>query len=319
MNMEKTNQNLRVLVTGGAGYIGSILVPSLLKKSYEVTVLDNLMHSQHPLLECCADSKFDFIKGDICDYSLMNKLIPKFDIIIPLAAIVGAPACKINPTVTKLVNYNAYVSMIKTLSPSQMILFPTTNSGYGIGEKDIYCTEESPLSPISEYGRTKVEIENLLLDKGTAITFRLATVFGMSLRMRMDLLVNDFTYRAYKDGSITLFEEHFRRNYIHIRDVAKAFVFGIDNYDKMKGQPFNVGLSSANLTKRQLCEKIKEYLPEFYIHSAAVGEDPDKRDYLVSNEKIESLGWKPDHTLDMGIRELLKGYKILKPNKFANV
>ena len=200
-----------------------------------------------------------------------------------------------------------------------MILFPTTNSGYGIGEKDAYCTEESPLRPISEYGRTKVQIEGLLLDKGTAITFRLATVFGMSPRMRMDLLVNDFTYRAYKDGVITLFEEHFRRNYIHIRDVAKAFIFGIENYDNMKGQPFNVGLSSANLTKRQLCEKIKEYLPEFYIHSAAVGEDPDKRDYLVSNEKIESLGWKPDYTLDTGIQELLKGYKILKPNKFANI
>ena len=309
----------KILVTGGAGYIGSILVPGLLVKGYEVTVVDNLMHSQHSLLECCADSKFDFIKGDICDDSLMNELIPKFDIIIPLAAIVGAPACKINPTVTKLVNYDAYVGMIKTISPSQMILFPTTNSGYGIGEKDAYCTEESPLRPISEYGRTKVQIEGLLLDKGTAITFRLATVFGMSPRMRMDLLVNDFTYRAYKDGVITLFEEHFRRNYIHIRDVAKAFIFGIENYDNMKGQPFNVGLSSANLTKRQLCEKIKEYLPEFYIHSAAVGEDPDKRDYLVSNEKIESLGWKPDYTLDTGIQELLKGYKILKPNKFANI
>ena len=309
----------KILITGGAGYIGSILVPVILEKGYEVTVVDNLMHSQNSLLECCANSKFDFIKGDICDDSLMNELIPRFDIIIPLAAIVGSPACKINPTVTKLVNYDAYVSMIKSISPSQMILFPTTNSGYGIGEKDAYCTEESPLRPISEYGRTKVEIENLLLDKGTAITFRLATVFGMSPRMRMDLLVNDFIYRAYKDGFIILFEEHFRRNYIHIRDVAKAFIFGIENYEKMKGQPFNVGLSSANLTKRQLCEKINEYLPEFYIHSAAVGEDPDKRDYLVSNEKIESLGWKPDHSLDMGIQELLKGYKILKPNKFANV
>ena len=309
----------KILITGGAGYIGSILVPAILEKGYQITVVDNLMHSQNSLLECCANPKFDFNKGDICDDTLMNELIPKFDIVIPLAAIVGAPACKINPTVTKLVNHDAYVSMIKTVSPSQMILFPTTNSGYGIGEKDAYCTEESPLRPISEYGRTKVEIENLLLEKGTAITFRLATVFGMSPRMRMDLLVNDFTYRAYKDGFIILFEEHFRRNYIHIRDVAKAFIFGIENYDKMKGQPFNVGLSSANLTKRQLCEKIKEYLPEFYIHSAAVGEDPDKRDYLVSNEKLESLGWMPDHTLDMGILELLKGYKILKPNRFANV
>ena len=310
---------LKILVTGGAGYLGSIIVPELLVQGHKVTAFDSLMHGQNPLLECCANPKFDFIKGDICDESLMAELITQFDVIIPLAAIVGAPACKINPTVTKLVNYDANMNIVKNTSTSQLVIFPTTNSGYGISEKAAYCTEESPLRPISEYGRTKVEVEKALLEKGTAITFRLATVFGMSPRMRMDLLVNDFVYRAYNDRFIILFEEHFRRNYIHIRDVAKAFIFGIDNYDKMKGQPFNIGLSSANLTKRQLCEKIKEYFPEFYIHSAAVGEDPDKRDYLVSNEKIESLGWKPDHTLDMGIQELLKGYKIIKPNRFANV
>jgi nucleoside-diphosphate-sugar epimerase len=249
----------------------------------------------------------------------MTKLIAQFDLIIPLAAIVGAPACKINPTVTKLVNYDAQINMVKKLSPSQMVIFPTTNSGYGIGEKNTFCTEESPLRPISEYGRTKVEVEKALLDKGNAVTYRLATVFGMSPRMRMDLLVNDFTYRAHKDRFIILFEEHFRRNYIHIRDVAKAFIFAIDNFNKMKGDPYNAGLSSANLTKRQLCEKIKEYVPDFYIHSAPIGQDPDKRDYIVSNEKLESLGWHPDYTLDMGIVELLKGYKILKPNKFTNV
>jgi nucleoside-diphosphate-sugar epimerase len=205
------------------------------------------------------------------------------------------------------------------ISASQMVIFPTTNSGYGVGEKDAFCTEESPLRPISEYGRAKVEVEKALLDKGNAVTYRLATVFGMSPRMRMDLLVNDFTYRAYKDRFIILFEEHFRRNYIHIKDVAKAFLFAIDHFDKMKGEPFNAGLSSANLTKRQLCEKIKKYIPDFYIHSAPVGEDPDKRDYIVSNEKLESFGWHPDYTLDMGIIELLKGYKILRPNRFANV
>ena len=311
--------DLRILVTGGAGYIGSILVPELLAQDSTVTVLDSLIHGQNPLLECCSNPKFNFIKGDICDQDLMTELISRFDLIIPLAAIVGAPACKINPTLTRLVNYDTHMKLVKMISPSQMVIFPTTNSGYGIGEKDTFCTEESPLRPISEYGRTKVEVEKALLDKGNAVTYRLATVFGMSPRMRMDLLVNDFTYRAYKDRFIILFEEHFRRNYIHIKDVAKAFIFAINNFNKMKGEPFNAGLSSANLTKRQLCEKIKEYVPDFYIHSAPIGEDPDKRDYVVSNKKLESLGWHPDYTLDMGIVELLKGYKILKPNKFANV
>lgn len=311
--------DLRILVTGGAGYIGSVLVPELLSRGYIVTVLDALVHAQNSLLECCSNPRFDFIKGDICDHDLMMQLIGKFDIIIPLAAIVGAPACKINPTLTRLVNYDAHMKLIKSLSPSQMVIFPTTNSGYGVGEKDTFCTEATPLRPISEYGRTKVEIERALLDKGSAVTYRLATVFGMSPRMRMDLLVNDFTYRAFKDRFIILFEEHFRRNYIHIRDVAKAFLFAIDNFNKMMGEPFNVGLSSANLTKRQLCEKIKKYVPDFYIHSAPVGEDPDKRDYIVSNEKLESLGWCADYSLDMGIIELLKGYKILRPNKYSNV
>jgi nucleoside-diphosphate-sugar epimerase len=311
--------NLKILVTGGAGYIGSILVPELLIQGYAVTVLDSLMHGQNPLLECCANPKFDFIKGDICDEGLISELIPQFDVILPFAAIVGAPACKINPSVTRLVNYDAHMNIVRQTSPSQIVIFPTTNSGYGIGEKNAYCSEESPLRPISEYGRAKVEVEKAFLDKRNAVTYRLATVFGMSPRMRMDLLVNDFTYRAYRDRSIILFEEHFRRNFIHIRDVAKAFAFAIENYDKMKGEPFNAGLSSANLTKRQLCEKIREYVPEFYIHPAPVGEDPDKRDYIVSNEKLKSLGWQPDYTLDMGIVELLKGYKILKPNRFANV
>ena len=271
------------------------------------------------LLECCADANFDFIKGDICDEAILSSLIKKHDVIIPLAAIVGAPACKVNPSLTKLVNYDAQMKIIDLLSPQQKVVFPTTNSGYGIGEKNSFCTEKSPLRPVSEYGKHKVEIEKALLDKGSAITFRLATVFGISPRMRMDLLVNDFTYRAFKDRFIVLFEEHFRRNYIHVRDVAGAFIFGLENYEKMKGEPFNVGLSSANLTKRQLCEKIKDFVPDFYIHSAPIGEDPDKRDYVVSNEKIESLGWMPAHSLESGIQELLKGYRLLKPNQFTNV
>ena len=308
----------KILVTGGAGYIGSILVPTLLAKGYSVTVLDSLLFNQASLLDCCVNPNFDFIKGDICDETLISSLIPKFDIVIPLAAIVGAPACKINPTVTRLVNYNAHMNIVKLIASTQMVIFPCTNSGYGIGEKDAYCTEESPLKPISEYGKNKVAIEKGFLEIGNAVTLRLATVFGISPRMRMDLLVNDFVYKAMKDSSIILFEEHFRRNYIHIRDVAKAFIFAIENNDRMKGEPFNVGMSAANLTKRQLCEKIKEYIPDLYIHSAPIAEDPDKRDYLVSNEKIESLGWRPDFTLDDGIIELLKGYRIIKPNQIAN-
>ena len=309
----------KIFVTGGAGYIGSILVPMLLRNGYRVTVFDSLLFNQSSLLDCCADPNFNFVKGDICDIELINQLLPQFDVILPLAAIVGAPACKINPALTNLVNYDAHMNIVRNISTNQVAIFPTTNSGYGIGGDDSYCTEETPLRPISEYGKTKVKIEQAFLDRGNAVTFRLATVFGMSPRMRMDLLVNDFTYRAVRDKSIVLFEEHFRRNYIHVRDVAKAFVFGIDNYQQMVGEPYNVGLTSANLTKRQLCEAIKVFVPELHIHSAPIGEDPDKRDYLVSNEKIETLGFSPDCTLELGIQELLKGYKILKPNRFSNL
>ena len=308
-----------ILVTGGAGYIGSTLVPVLLNQGYKVTIIDSLIFNQSSLLDCCADPNFEFIRADICDHDLVNGILFEYDIVIPLAAIVGAPACERNPSLTRLVNFDAHMNIVDNVSSDQMVFFPTTNSGYGIGKKDAYCTEETPLRPISEYGRMKVEIEKAFLDKGNAVTFRLATVFGMSSRMRMDLLVNDFVYRAVNDRSLVLFEEHFRRNYIHVRDVAKAFLFGIENYEKMKGEPYNVGLSSANLTKRQLAEKIQEYVPKLYIHSAEIGEDPDKRDYIVSNEKIESLGWKPDYTLDDGIQELIKGYKIIHPNSFANV
>ncbi len=309
----------KVLVTGGAGYLGSILVPALLAKGYAVTVLDGLIYQQAPLLDCCSNPGFQFIKGDIADEALMRDLLAKVDIVIPLAAIVGAPACKANPTITRLVNLEAQLGMVKMISKGQMVFFPTTNSGYGIGAKDGFCTEASPLRPLSEYGRMKVEVEKALLQRGNAVTFRLATVFGMSPRMRMDLLVNDFTYRAYRDGAIILFEEHFRRNFIHVRDVAHAFLFGIEHYDRMKGEPYNVGLSSANLSKRQLCEKIKEHIPNFYIHAAPVGEDPDKRDYLVSNAKIEALGWRPQFSLDDGIEELIKGFQILRLSLYANV
>ena len=311
--------NETILIPGGAGYIGSTLVPTLLKQGFSVTVVDSLIFNQTALLDCCADTNFEFVMGDICDHDLVNSLLPNFDIIIPLAAIVGAPACKRNPSLSRLVNYDAHMNIVRNISSQQKVLFPTTNSGYGIGDKSDYCTEETPLRPISEYGRNKVEVEKAFLDKGNAVTFRLATVFGMSPRMRTDLLVNDFVYRSVKDQALVLFEEHFRRNFIHVRDVASAFLFGIKNFERMNGQPYNVGLSSANLTKRQLAEKIKKQVPNLYIHSAEIGEDPDKRDYIVSNDKIESLGWAPSHTLEDGIRELIKGYKIIRPNRFANV
>lgn len=309
----------RILVTGGAGYLGSILVPALLEQGYSVTVLDSLIFRQNSLFECCARPGFDFVKGDICDADLVRSLVARHDVVIPLAAIVGAPACKANPSLTRLVNNEAQKSILAAVSTHQRVILPTTNSGYGVGEKDAFCTEESPLRPLSQYGKDKVEIEQLWLERGCAVTLRLATVFGMSPRMRLDLLVNDFTYRAFRDRFIVLFEEHFRRNYIHVRDVAKAFLFALGNHDKMKGQAYNVGLSSANITKRELCEKIKTYVPDFYIHSAPVGEDPDKRDYLVSNEKIEALGWRPDQDLDSGILELLKGFKMLQANSYSNV
>lgn len=310
---------MHILVTGGAGYLGSTLVPSFLARGFDVTVVDNLLYGQAPLLDCCHYAGFRFIKGDICDTALMDKVLAKADVIIPLAAIVGAPACKLNPLLTRLVNLEAPLRMLKKLSSAQRLLFPTTNSGYGIGEKDAYCTEESPLKPISEYGRTKVEVEKACLDTGNAVTFRLATVFGVSPRMRMDLLVNDFTWQAHKNRALVLFEQDFRRNYIHVRDVAMTFLWGLDHYEQMRGQPYNAGLSEANLTKRQLAEKIAEHVPGLYIHAAEIGEDPDKRDYIVSNAKLESFGWKPQHTLDMGIRELLKAYAILKPNQYGNV
>ena len=309
----------RVLVTGGAGYLGTTLVPILLQKGFRVTVLDNLMYGQCVLLECCSNPNFEFIKGDIRDFGTVKRLVSQSDVVIPLASIVGAPACAQNPANARLVNFDAHLNIAKNTSQDQRVLFPTTNSGYGVGEDNRLCTEQSPLRPVSEYGQTKVEVEAAFLEHCNAITYRLATVFGVSARMRMDLLVNDFVYRALKDKALILFEEHFRRNYIHVKDVSKAFLFGLDNFDQMTGEPFNVGLSSANLTKRELAERIKMHLPDLYIHSASIGEDPDKRDYLVSNEKLESLGWQPDWDLDKGINELIKGYGIMRPNIFANV
>jgi len=309
----------RILITGGAGYIGSILTLQLLRIGHRVTVVDNLMYRQVSLLECFGDKNFQFVKADAADEQTMAPLLAQADTVIPLAAIVGAPACSLNPSLARLVNYDAVKLVLKLTSSQQKILFPNTNSGYGVGEKGKFCTEESPLRPVSLYGKLKVQIEEELLASGRAVCFRLATVFGVSPRMRLDLLVNDFTYRAVNDRAIVLFEEHFKRNFIHIQDVAEAFLFGLNHFDKMKGQTFNVGLSEANLSKRELCEKIKHYIPDLYIHGASIGADPDQRDYIVSNEKLERLGWKPKKTLDDGIQELIRAYRMIKNIQYTNI
>jgi len=310
---------MNILVTGAAGYIGSVLVPILLKEGYRVVALDNFMYNQASLLDCCYDEKLTVIRGDVRDKELISRCLKNVDAICPLACITGAPACDRDPVAARTTNLDAVRMLSELRSKEQVIIFPTTNSGYGVGQEGIYCTEETPLNPVSLYGRLKVEIENSLLDAGNCITLRLATAFGVSPRMRIDLLVNDFTYRAVTDRIVVLFEAHFKRNYIHLRDIAKAFIHCLENFDKMKDEPYNVGLSDANLSKWELCEEIKKQVPDFYFVEAKVGEDPDKRNYIVSNDKIERTGFKPDVSLQAGIAELIKGYQIIRKNQFSNV
>jgi nucleoside-diphosphate-sugar epimerase len=308
-----------ILVTGGAGYLGSILVPELLKLGHKVTVLDSFMFAQNSLSEVCYLDDFNVVRGDARDENLLKKLTQNVDIVIPLAALVGAPLCNRDEIGTISTNRDAVGTLSRVLSKEQRILMPVTNSGYGIGEDGVYCTEETPLRPISTYGKTKVEAEAIILERENSISFRLATVFGMSPRMRLDLLVNDFTYRAVKDGFIVIFEGHFKRNYIHIRDVARAFIHGIDHFESMRGEAYNVGLSDANLSKLELCAKIKEQVPNFTIMEAPIGKDPDQRNYIVSNDKIEATGFKPAFSLERGIKELIKGYTIINNSKYSNV
>lgn len=310
---------MKILITGAAGYIGSILVPELLRQGYEVIAIDNFMYSQTSLLECCSNRKFDIIRGDVRDKNLISRYVKQVDVIFPLACLTGAPLCDRDPFTARAVNLDAIRMLIKISHKSQRIIFPTTNSGYGIGEKGAFCDEDTPLKPISLYGRLKVQAEKALLERGNSITLRLATAFGMSPRMRLDLLVNDFTYRALFDHFIVLFEADFKRNYIHVRDVARAFIHSLKNFDKMKDNPYNVGLSDCNISKRELCEEIKKVIPDFYIVESPIGEDPDKRDYIVSNTKIEATGFRPKISLNEGIRELAKGYQIIRRNQYANI
>jgi len=310
---------MKILVTGAAGYIGSILVPTLLKQGYEVIAVDNFMYNQASLLDCCHDDKLTIIRSDARDKELISGCLRRADAIFPLACLTGAPLCDKDPVSARSTNLDAIKMILDLRSQNQIIIFPNTNSGYGIGEKGTQCTEETPLTPLSFYSRLKVEAEKLILDAGNAITLRLATAFGISPRMRLDLLVNDFTYRAVTDHFIILFEAHFKRNYIHVRDVAKAFIHCLANFARMKNEPYNVGLSDANMSKWELCEEIKKQVPDFYFIEAKIGEDPDKRDYIVSNAKIEATGFRPDVSLQNGIGELIKGYQIVRGNRFSNV
>jgi len=309
---------MKILVTGGAGYIGSVLIGRLLEMGITVTVVDNLMYRQTSLLHYLTDPNFTFVRGDVRDERLIRELVSGKDFILPLAAIVGAPACERDPELSTSINLHAIKMINRLRGKNQGIIFPTTNSGYGTTAGETYCTEETELAPISLYGKNKVEAEKLLLDSGNVITLRFATVFGLSPRMRLDLLVNDFTYRALKDGFLVIFEKHFKRNYLHIQDAAECFACCIEHFDRMKGEPYNVGLNEANLSKEELALTIKKYLPDLYIHFAEIGSDPDKRNYIVSNEKINKKGFHAVHSLDEGIQQLIQGYAMIGKSDMYN-
>lgn len=308
----------KILVTGGAGYIGSVLVGRLLEAGMSVMVVDNLMYRQTSLLRYFDNARFSFVRGDAKDERLMRDHIRDRDFILPLAAIVGAPACARDPELSTSVNLHAVAMLNKLRAASQAVIFPTTNSGYGTTSGETYCTEETPLAPISLYGKDKVEAERILLDSGNAITLRFATVFGVSPRMRLDLLVNDFTFRALRDRYLVIFEKDFKRNFLHIIDAAECFLFCIENFDRMMNEPYNVGLNEANISKEELALSIKRQIPDLYIHFAEVGSDPDKRNYIVSNEKINRKGFKAVHSLDEGISQLIQAYQMIGKSDMYN-
>jgi nucleoside-diphosphate-sugar epimerase len=308
-----------VLVTGGAGYLGSILVEHLLRAGFQVTVVDNLMYRQQSLFHFAAEKRFEFFLGDSRDEAMMRERVKTADVLIPLAAVVGAPACRRDPVAARTTNLEAIQMLNRIRSRDQLLVYPNTNSGYGAQSGEVYCTEETPLEPISFYGRTKTQAELELLQSPNVITLRLATVFGASPRMRLDLLVNHFVHAAVTDGYLIIFEKEFKRNYIHIRDVADCFLFSIDNASRMTGRPYNAGLDKANLSKEELAEKVRRYVPGFFVHHAEVGSDPDKRNYIVSNQRLREAGFEARRSLDDGIRELLKAYRMLGRAELKNV
>lgn len=309
----------KILITGGAGYIGSVLVPMLLRAGHEVTVIDSFLYRQSSLIDCCKYNSFSIINGDCRSKEVLKKALFEKEFIFPLAAIVGFPACDKDNTAAISINQTAVEMLLSLREKEQKVIFPCTNSGYGLGQGQNFCTEESPILPISLYGKTKMAAEKAVLQAGNSVTFRFATLFGASPRMRTDLLVNDFVYRAVYDRSLIVFEGNFKRNFLHVRDAAHAFIFAVENFDKMNGQTYNCGLSNANLSKLELCEIIKSLIPSFRYIEAPVGSDPDKRDYIVSNAKIEALGFVPKYSLQDGITELIKVYSIIKNSCYGNV
>jgi nucleoside-diphosphate-sugar epimerase len=310
---------VKVLITGGAGYIGTVLSEHLLDAGFHVTVVDNLLYGQHGPFHLCSSPCFEFVFGDVRDDQLMGNLIRRSDVLIPLACVVGAPACNRDPLMADSVNLKAVQLLNRLRNPHQLVIFPTTNSGYGTKSGAVHCTEETPLEPISLYGQLKVQAEKELLDSPNTVTLRLATVFGMSPRMRIDLLVNNFVYEAVNCGYLVIFEKDFRRNYVHIRDVADCFLHCIQHADHMVGRPYNVGLDAANLSKEELARKIQQFLPSFYVHFSEVGTDPDKRNYIVSNQRLREAGFEAKRSLEEGIQELIKGYRMMGRSKFSNV
>ncbi|MGH9340944.1 MAG: NAD-dependent epimerase/dehydratase family protein [Acidobacteriota bacterium] len=309
---------MKVLVTGGAGYLGSILCEHLLRAGFQVTVVDNLMYQPASLFHFCANPCFGFVLGDVRDETLMRRLIEGADAVIWLAAVVGAPACDRDPELARSVNLDSVKLLMRLRSKDQLVIFPTTNSGYGTKSGDTHCTEETPLQPISLYGRTKVDAENEILSNSGTISLRLATVFGMSPRMRLDLLVNDFVHIAVTQRYLVIFEKDFKRNYVHIRDVADCMLYCLQNAQRMIRPPYNVGLDSANLSKEELALTIKKYIPHFYIHFAPIGADPDRRNYIVSNQRLREAGFEATRSVDDGIQELIKGYRMLGRGQWKN-
>jgi len=308
---------MKILVTGGAGYVGTTLVPQLLEKGYEVAIFDNLMFGGDYILPFFRNKSFTFIEGDIRDESKLWDAVKSADIIIHLAAIVGFPACRKEPELAKTVNVDGTRNLIKLTSKNQIIIYASTGSNYGALEK--ICTEDSPLNPLSLYGQTKTLAEKMLMEERTTIGYRFATAFGVSPRMRLDLLINDFTYKAITQGYLVIYESHFMRTFIHVHDMGRAFLFAIENYDKMKNNIYNVGSEKMNLSKKDICEMIKNKT-KAYIHYADIGEDLDKRNYIVSYEKINRIGFDTTITVEEGIDELVKALKAIKfKTPYANV